>query len=103
MTEFVNGDFRALDFETPDSLASHFGTLSVSGAGELRLVADVHAVGQLRTPGVAGGVVRTLSGLNLVGTKLVARGLDVDSLDFVALRLGLTPWTARGRLRRRKL
>jgi hypothetical protein len=98
-TEFANFDFRAVTFDTPDSLASHFGTLSVGGAGELRLDSHVHAVGQLRTPAVAGGVVRTLSGLNLQNTRLVTRGLDVDSLDFKALHLVVTDGAALDRVR----
>jgi uncharacterized protein YfaP (DUF2135 family) len=99
VTEFANFDFRVVDFATPDSLASHFGTLSVAGAGELRFDSDVHAVGQLRTPPVSGGVVRTLSGLNLQNTRLVARGLDVDSLDFKALHLVVTDGAAIDRFR----
>jgi len=99
VTEFATFDFRAIDFASPDSLASHFGTLSVGGAGELRLVSSVHAVGQLRTPAVAGGVVRTLSGLNLQGTRLVTRGVDVDSLDFKALHLVVADGASIGRFR----
>jgi hypothetical protein len=44
-------------------------------------------------------VVRTISGLNLQGRRLVARGVDVDSLDLKALRLVVADGAPIGRFR----
>jgi hypothetical protein len=53
----------------------------------------------VRTPAVAGGVVRMLSGLTLQTPRRVARGLDVASLDFKALHLVVTDGAAIDRFR----
>jgi len=86
VTELVGSSPQTVDFGDPDFSASRFEHLMIAGSGGANFASDAVAAGQLRTPAIAGGITRTVSGS---GTELLwVLGLDADSLvvDGVALQ-----------------